>query len=335
MERRQRSGFTLVELLVVIAIIGILVALLLPAVQAAREAARRMSCGNNLKQIALATHNYHDTYRAFPLGQRASLPGGWGPSWYVGMLPFCEQSPMFDKWAWGQHDGHMRTNTAAPTATRNAMGAQFLLPYAACPSSPLDKTQTFTGPNVTFTVPNYVGIAGAVAEANFSPATQGTRYYTNPGQQNQNNNLSSPNGMFNANLNSRFADLIDGTSNTMIFGEISNFTFNAARTAKSDARPGRDYGWMMGTDQGTRLYVYYSSNLNCLRYPPNANVLNSAGVSTGTWHQRLNTPLTSAHPGSVVVALGDGSVRSISDTIDTKTYIYLGAKNDGQPLTDF
>lgn len=334
MERRQRHGFTLVELLVVIAIIGILVALLLPAVQAAREAARRMSCGNNLKQIALATHNYHDTYKAFPLGQRTSLPGGWGPSWYVGMLPFCEQSPMFDKWVWGQNDGHMRTNTAAPTATRNAMGGQFLLPYATCPSSPLDKTQTIANPVVTFTVPNYVGMAGAVSEASFSPVPAGTQYYTNPGQQAANGaGLTSSNGMFNANTVSRFADLIDGTSNTMIFGEVSNFTFNAARTAKGDRRPGWDYGWMMGTDNGN-LYSVRSANLNCLRYPPNANVLDSGGVRVA-WNERLNTPLTSAHPGSVVVALGDGSVRSISDTIDTKTYIYLGAKNDGQPLNDF
>lgn len=328
---RRRSGFTLVELLVVIAIIGILVALLLPAVQAAREAARRMSCGNNMKQISLATHNYHDTYKSFPLGQRSARPGGWGPSWYVGMLPFCEQQPMFDKWQWGRDDGHMRSGQVAPRNTRNAMGGQFLLPYAACPSSPLPKTQTVGG--ITFTVPNYVGMAGAVAEANFTPAPSGTRYYRNTGQQNQNNNLSSKNGLFEANLVKRFADMIDGTSNSMIFGEVSNFTFNAARNTKADRRPGVDYGWMMGTNQ-TRLYIYYSSNLNTLRYPPNADRLNSGGVA-GAWHQRLNTPLTSAHPGSVVVGLGDGSVRSISETIDVRTYIYLGAINDGQPLKDF
>src|SRR5688572_21241712 len=97
---RRPRGFTLVELLVVIAIIGILVALLLPAVQAAREAARRMSCGNNLKQISLGLHNYHDTYKAFPagwfdFGGAANNFESWG--WSAMLLPFVEQQPLHDQ----------------------------------------------------------------------------------------------------------------------------------------------------------------------------------------------------------------------------------------------
>src|SRR5438105_15927060 len=101
----KRSAFTLVELLVVIAIIGVLVALLLPAVQAAREAARRMQCSNHLKQIGLGLQNYHDTFQSLPFGARAryvqisgTIPQGqgFGPSWYVGILPFCEQKPLSD-----------------------------------------------------------------------------------------------------------------------------------------------------------------------------------------------------------------------------------------------
>src|SRR5688572_21855433 len=101
----KRRGFTLVELLVVIAIIGVLVALLLPAVQAAREAARRMQCGNNMKQIGLGLQNYHDTFLSLPYGARArqiagtpAVTGGnqVGPSWYVGILPFCEQKNLYD-----------------------------------------------------------------------------------------------------------------------------------------------------------------------------------------------------------------------------------------------
>src|SRR5215213_2649820 len=102
---RIRQGFTLVELLVVIAIIGVLVALLLPAVHAAREAARRMQCSNHLKQLGLGIQNYHDTFNRLPFGARArfvqtsgTVPAqqGWGPSWYVGILPFCEQKPLSD-----------------------------------------------------------------------------------------------------------------------------------------------------------------------------------------------------------------------------------------------
>src|SRR5438067_7990310 len=112
-----KRGFTLVELLVVIAIIGVLVALLLPAVQAAREAARRMQCSNHLKQIGLSLQNYHDVFNSLPFGARArfvntsaSAPVGqttsttqnWGPSWLVAILPFCEQKPLSDLMEAGQ-----------------------------------------------------------------------------------------------------------------------------------------------------------------------------------------------------------------------------------------
>src|SRR6056297_1076372 len=93
-----RRGFTLVELLVVIAIIGILVALLLPAVQAAREAARRMQCGNNLKQMALAMHNYHDTHKAFPFSYMIDPSNLNVQSWGTRLLPFIEQSAIYDRW---------------------------------------------------------------------------------------------------------------------------------------------------------------------------------------------------------------------------------------------
>src|SRR5499425_2145947 len=97
---KPRKGFTLVELLVVIAIIGVLVALLLPAVQAAREAARRMQCSNNVKQLCLGLQNYHDTFLYLPYGARNRTSGtttNYGSSWLVATLPFCEQRPLFDK----------------------------------------------------------------------------------------------------------------------------------------------------------------------------------------------------------------------------------------------
>jgi prepilin-type N-terminal cleavage/methylation domain-containing protein len=127
---QRYAAFTLVELLVVIAIIGILIALLLPAVQAAREAARRSQCTNNLKQIGLALQNYHDQNQTFPFGVRAQ---GWGPSFYVGLLPYMEQTALYQKYDMiGSNNGYLAGNSYL-----NSVVANVRLPALKCPSSPL------------------------------------------------------------------------------------------------------------------------------------------------------------------------------------------------------
>ena len=163
-------GFTLVELLVVIAIIGILVALLLPAIQAAREAARRTQCNNNLKNIGLGLQNYHDTYKTMPMG---AMHGGLrtvarhlGPSWQYGILPFMEQRNIYDKIA-----NLIRAGSTTPLTTAfTAAGANAVHPpagsrpldklvpdYMRCPSSPLPVMTEQTG---SICLPTYVGIVG-------------------------------------------------------------------------------------------------------------------------------------------------------------------------------
>ena len=172
--RRKMSGrgFTLVELLVVIAIIGILVALLLPAIQAAREAARRTQCNNNLKNITLGLQNYHDTYKVFPAGARnATFPSRVGPSWWYGALPFMEQRNIYDKIAATMRLGSplgapryaLSGNPTPPgglnayTDVRDAM--RKLAPdYMRCPSSPLPLTRSTSG--ASGVCPSYVGITG-------------------------------------------------------------------------------------------------------------------------------------------------------------------------------
>jgi prepilin-type N-terminal cleavage/methylation domain-containing protein len=349
---RKNGGFTLVELLVVIAIIGILVALLLPAVQAAREAARRMQCSNNLKQLALATHNYHDTYKTLPLGSRRGdggpgAPGGWGPSWYVGTLPFCEQSPMFDAFAWGQNDGWLAAG-GIPRITANRIGGQgakAILPYAVCPSSPLPDT---TNRYLIMTRPSYVAINGATADSiALQAGTIVPNAYANICSPQPTTvdgcawqgNISSHHGVFASSVAFRFRDITDGTSNVLSISENSNWVWDVARTDRRDLRNGvegsnNSWGWPMGTVWG--VWNRGSSPgragwMNTIRYSPNADVVGLDGARVESSH-RTNAPLSSAHPGGVQGALADGSVRFIAETINLDTLKRLAARDDGLPI---
>ena len=131
----KRRGFTLIELLVVIAIIAILIALLLPAVQQAREAARRTQCKNNLKQIGLAMHNYHDTFLKFPSGGSGNSQY-WGHSQWVSILPFADQAPLYNQWNFNQpSEGDIGSNASLCTATRCAwLAPNSPRPICAAPS---------------------------------------------------------------------------------------------------------------------------------------------------------------------------------------------------------
>ena len=146
--RGTRSGFTLVELLVVIAIIGVMVGLLLPAVQAAREAARRMSCSNNMKQIGLGMHNYHDSLRSFPLGSynlRETWPAS-GSNWRALLLPYIEQSPLYDQLQFTATSSFMAGGAAGANALLgNEVLRELLIPTYRCPSSAIPEFEVAAG----------------------------------------------------------------------------------------------------------------------------------------------------------------------------------------------
>jgi prepilin-type N-terminal cleavage/methylation domain-containing protein len=334
MKRKLRPGFTLVELLVVIAIIGILVALLLPAVQAAREAARRMSCSNNLKQLGLAVHNYHDTYKKLPAGWMYKI------NWRVSILPFIEQTALESQLDYGlSFSGRVEDHATNPDVNIAAL-SQNIVPAFVCPSDPLEPTTNnpWGQNNLNFQCHSYIGINGAVSHAlqggdtapDDAPGCNCKRWY----------GWECDDGVFLTYRPLAMKDLTDGTSNVLMIGEDSGLT------------EGMDYGnsyrqGMRGGWQGPGFPVDsgFNDNWRCdassagitpIQFPPNSNC---ALVNYKTSWVECDAPYTcsvilnSMHPGVVQFALGDGSVQQISDTIDLLTLKLLAMRNDGLNAT--
>lgn len=346
MSATRRGGFTLVELLVVIAIIGILIALLLPAVQAAREAARRSQCTNNLKQMGLALHTHHDVYQRFPPGAAADqMPfgkqasaSGFGSSWMVYMLPFIEQKVLYDKWLFTGNSGvFLKENMLALSG--------LVIPVYACPSSPLPTqwaVQTYiNGTDTTNRMAvHYVGISGAI-NGLISGYTESRTVQVDRSGIVGGSGILVPNGKI------RFADVTDGSSNVMAISEDGDYLFQTDGSRK-DWRACQGWGWAIGTNNGTLVgpntsgTATWSSgqavwNLDTIRYPINQKKNWSGSCSaTGVCGDcPNNTPLNSTHPGGVNVLLADGSVRFLGETITLDLLARLAIRDDGKPLENF
>lgn len=310
----RRSAFTLVELLVVIAIIGVLVGLLLPAVQAAREAARRMQCSNNLKQLGLAMHNYHDTHKKLPPGWMQDPADGLPTDaphysrygWTIRIMPFLEQTNIYNLLG---ADNDLAWDLEVP-ALLAAM--QRPLPVWRCPSDngpTLNAdTRVLQGTRNTYPVAlsNYVGA------------------YTSGGL----SNAAYPfNGTFELNKTVSFRDFTDGTSNTIVVGERS-YQFQ-----RIFPRAATVWG-TRGTAVANTFRVAHISFTG-------KGMINSLNDSNSTLQNSSCMGLTSLHTGGVQVALADGSVHFLSENIDQKpdvdraitivnsVYEYLIARNDG------
>lgn len=336
MQRDRRSaGFTLVELLVVIAIIGILVALLLPAVQSAREAARRMQCGNQLKQLGLALHNFESTYKRFP-------PAGTGYAWCAAppgkgeasiynanglllLLPYLEQQALHDRFnlkeatadapsaAAGRNT--MGTLVGNPVSNGNAALAGTVLETFLCPSDSGDPQSRLAGghygPGGSFrgaaTNYDFITSDSDFSICNYWRDSAGTRRR-----------------MFGENSTTRPADVTDGLSNTFAMGETTRWHANGAAFAWAYRT------WVMtGIDPGTS--------------DPGINHWHLPHVHP-TWQNPPYTPVRgrirtwwaaagSLHPGGCHFVLGDGSVRFVSQTVNATTLEALCAMGDGQVVS--
>jgi len=323
-----RRGFTLVELLVVIAIIGILIALLLPAVQAAREAARRTQCDNNLKQLALGLHNYHDIHKTLPYGS-FNLRETWysnGTNWRILILPFIEQKTVYDQLSFRSDfpDTYMAGGAAGANAyAGNAVLINLLLQVYQCPSSPIKPFDVAPVSNNDGRALNvhYVGNQGAARPIPGPLPDRGTK--------DCGHGWSCNNGMLVANECFGLKDATDGTSNTMLVMEQSSLVAGVNRTSNY-------YGGWYGSrhprpvDSPAGCGDLWQTGTSCVRFAPNSQIVQTGATET---MYRNNTVINSAHPGGINISLTDGSVRFISDTIDFIDLKRLACRYDGEPFT--
>ncbi len=329
MQARYSRAFTLIELLVVIAIIGILVALLLPAIQAAREAARRTQCVNNMKQIGVALHNYHDTYKTLPLGSynlRVVWPSS-GSNWRALILRFMEQSAVADQLNFSSDPNvHFMAGGAAGAnaLAGNEVLKRFDLPGYRCPSSPIMPFEIAPGSNNDGSGLNvqYVGIQGAARPVPGSNPDRGTA--------DCGHGWSCNNGLLVANECFGLSAATDGTSNVMLVAEQSGLVAEVNRTSNYYG------GWYGSRHPNTVLSGacgdLWQTGTSCVRFAPNSNIVQ--GGATEAMY-RNNTVINSQHPGGINVVLADGAVRFVTDNIDFMNLKRLACRYDGDPIESY
>lgn len=319
---KHRYGFTLIELLVVIAIIAVLIALLLPAVQQAREAARRTECRNNLKQMGLALHNYHDNANAFP-------PGAFGVfrhSWMMSLLPQLDHSTVYNSALLD------RDNSGLPTGANAALLNRWQPPVIWCPSSYVEKEHLNTGGGaVRFATSSYIGISGAGTSATDATDPTGSGRCVTGTQ-----GYICGNGILVPNSSTRMRDITDGLSNSIVVGECSAWGFDAAGLGK-DIRGSGEWGAWLGCGavvpppliSGSFQWsdTPWSRNTTTIRYPV-GSIVEVTG-SGGNHRDGTNNALHSEHTGGAHVLRADGGVSFLSNQMDYSVLRNISIRDDG------
>jgi prepilin-type N-terminal cleavage/methylation domain-containing protein/prepilin-type processing-associated H-X9-DG protein len=329
-------GFTLVELLVVIAIIGLLIALLLPAVQAVREAARRMSCSNNLRQLGLAIHNYHDTNTTLPpVGPPVTITSSNAvilrdsPSWVQRLFPFMELQPQYE----------VLLSAFNPSGTVwSKPSHQIRTANAGCAALYDTKINAFQCPTHGGTFLDY------------SPSTQYSRWYicylANAGPNRYNNTSITVNSVTYAGApfpwnesGVQFGKITDGLSNTLFFAEVTPpLTSKSTYSSYADGGSNDGFGFTglatPNTDKnvGDGVYDYiFAAGTGWTGKVGRGGKADDPNSVSQHYEQAMTA--RSFHSGGVNVGLGDGSVRFVSDTIQRTAWLAASASYDGQTIT--
>jgi prepilin-type N-terminal cleavage/methylation domain-containing protein/prepilin-type processing-associated H-X9-DG protein len=330
----DRRGFTLVELLVVIAIIGVLVSLLLPAVQAAREAARRMQCGNNLKQFGLGLHNYHDTYGAFPMGYFVDSPPLNIQSWGVAVLPFIEQQNLYDRF-------DTRVPAAfemGPIGTSNVEVISTLLQVYMCPSSAQGggAHRIYDGMLPAGALPGLPGLTWRAAPSDYCITTGVLGVFSNlayanipGGSGGDRHGAIQPRIVGQASRSSRMTDIADGTSNTFLLGERTGGT--AIYSKRKVIQIPEPHPRMNGGGWGDALNGEHwvgGTLMSGTSWPPQQGpcAINCSNLRGSGFH--------SFHPGGCHFLMGDGSVQFISESAPALSIAGRITREKGEILPD-